>query len=450
MDRARIKEIIYTPTVRCNLNCKHCGEEQLVEKKAEISCEKVYDELIFSHSIATKQLVCSGGEPFLNEEFTDFCLSLIKEAHWSIAITTNGFYTDRIVSLIERLGDERKNINFALSIDGLKDTHNSIRKNSHSFDHVCDTLKALCNYDVCTQINTVIQNDNVKELKKFKEFFSLLSKGKVKFEFIPVTLGQTGIDEISNFYKYNDEYITSIWPYISNPYLKLYCIKDNHTIIGKGSCRAGSDNVFIGADGKIFTCLTGAYYKNAQDKYVIGNLNESSLDEIWNSDYRRQVIKEQVMTCQGCDSYCEVIREVSIDKLFSSLSKKELAHYMNLESANIIFLTGWHNEEIDSKGNKFRWMSGLEATIMVKGFRKDENIELCFFNNSACPIVMSVFLQNQCIGLYNVVTSKKVLIQTLNNKFMRITIKVDRCWRPCDEFESSDIRMLGIGLYAYV
>lgn len=45
----RMKELIYTPTMRCNLRCEHCGQDHLAfGREGELSCASVAESLLSS------------------------------------------------------------------------------------------------------------------------------------------------------------------------------------------------------------------------------------------------------------------------------------------------------------------------------------------------------------------------------------------------------------------
>ena len=41
----KIQEVMYLPSLRCNLKCKHCGENQNVKAEDEIDCIQVLEQM---------------------------------------------------------------------------------------------------------------------------------------------------------------------------------------------------------------------------------------------------------------------------------------------------------------------------------------------------------------------------------------------------------------------
>ena len=64
----------------------------------------------------------TGGEPFIRQDLPDIVRELYKKSD-RIVISTNGFFTDRIIKLCE----EFPNIGIRISIEGLEQTNNEIR-----------------------------------------------------------------------------------------------------------------------------------------------------------------------------------------------------------------------------------------------------------------------------------------------------------------------------------
>lgn len=100
----KIQEIIFLPSLRCNLNCKHCGEIQDVRKDQEVDCLMVLQQLE-SSILLEKGLTISvsGGEPFLNPSFVSFLSEGVKRTDFCFHVTTNGYYYQDIKKLTEAI-----------------------------------------------------------------------------------------------------------------------------------------------------------------------------------------------------------------------------------------------------------------------------------------------------------------------------------------------------------
>ena len=81
----------------------------------------------------------TGGEPFLRDDIADV-LDVVQPKTRRIVISTNGFLTDRIVSVMS--GRERK-VGVRISLDGLDGTHERVRRVPGAFERAMRTLRSL-------------------------------------------------------------------------------------------------------------------------------------------------------------------------------------------------------------------------------------------------------------------------------------------------------------------
>ena len=120
-------------TYRCNARCSMCNRYKAPSKpEEEISVEtiKKLPPMYFTN--------ITGGEPFIRTDLKDIVRELYTKSD-RIVISTNGFFTDRIVELCK----EFPNIGIRISIEGLEQTNNEIRGLEDGFNRGYTTLKKL-------------------------------------------------------------------------------------------------------------------------------------------------------------------------------------------------------------------------------------------------------------------------------------------------------------------
>ena len=78
----------------------------------------------------------TGGEPFIRSDLKDIVRELYKKSD-RIVISTNGFFTDRIVDLCK----EFPKVGIRISIEGLEETNNKIRGLDNGFYRGYTTLR---------------------------------------------------------------------------------------------------------------------------------------------------------------------------------------------------------------------------------------------------------------------------------------------------------------------
>ncbi len=127
-------EGILVATYRCNAKCHMCNTWQFPstpEQEMDPSYYEKFPELEF--------LNITGGEPFLREELADI-VTIVKKKAKRICISTNGFYTEKIVALAEKFNGE---LGFRISLEGLPAANDELRGIEGGFDHGLRTLLQL-------------------------------------------------------------------------------------------------------------------------------------------------------------------------------------------------------------------------------------------------------------------------------------------------------------------
>ena len=120
-------------TYRCNARCTMCNRYKAPSKpEEEISLETIrkLPPMYFTN--------ITGGEPFIRADLKDIVREL-KTKSDRIVISTNGFFTDRILDLCREFPD----VGIRISIEGLEQTNNEIRGLQDGYNRGYNTLKKL-------------------------------------------------------------------------------------------------------------------------------------------------------------------------------------------------------------------------------------------------------------------------------------------------------------------
>ncbi len=170
----KVKTLLLYTTNRCNLSCAHC----FYHKDLNIPKEQLTVEQIENIVRAAKPwgITLCGGEPTLRDDLVEVCKVLDKNGVKRIGIMTNGLLFKKIPSLVEGiLKGASATINVNMSLDGLEETHNKIRKNKLAFKTVVETTKRLKpflkkykNFQMC--LRTVVMASNYKQLEELSLF----------------------------------------------------------------------------------------------------------------------------------------------------------------------------------------------------------------------------------------------------------------------------------------
>lgn len=287
-------------TYRCNARCTMCNRYKAPSKpEEEISIEtiKKLPPMYFTN--------ITGGEPFIRQDLPDIVRELYKKSD-RIVISTNGFFTDRIIKLCE----EFPKVGIRISIEGLEDTNNEIRGLPDGFNRGYETLKKLVEMghpDV--GFGMTVQDKNAKDLvplyKKSEELNMEFATASLHNSFYFVEAKNIIHDRLmvaQNFEDLINELLKSNSP---KKWFRAYF---NHGLInyifGQKrllQCDMSFDTFFIDPYGDVMPC------NGTKDKEVMGNLNESTWEELWNSK-QADGVRAKV---RCCDRNCWMIGSVS-------------------------------------------------------------------------------------------------------------------------------------------
>ena len=287
-------------TYRCNARCTMCNRYKAPSKpEEEISIDtiKKLPKMYFTN--------ITGGEPFIREDLPDIVRELYKKSD-RIVISTNGFFTDRIIKLCE----EFPNVGIRISIEGLEDTNNKIRGLDDGFNRGYSTLKKLVEMkhpDV--GFGMTVQDANAKDLVPLYDL-----SNELNMEFATASLhnsfyfveAKNIIHDRLMVAKEFEKLINKLLN--SNSPKKWFRAYFNHGLInyifGQKRllpCDMAFDTFFIDPYGDVMPC------NGTKEKEVMGNLNTQTWDELWNSKQAEKVRNK----VRHCDRQCWMIGSVS-------------------------------------------------------------------------------------------------------------------------------------------
>jgi radical SAM/SPASM domain protein of ACGX system len=153
-------------TDSCDQRCQHCyifSENNHFNLK-EMSWPEIESVLENCLDMCTKAnripyFYITGGDPILHSRFWDL-MELFKSKEIAFTILGNPFHlNDKVCQKLKACGCER----YQLSIDGLRETHDAIRKPG-SFDITLEKIKCLHSTGIRAVIMTTVSGTNVDEI----------------------------------------------------------------------------------------------------------------------------------------------------------------------------------------------------------------------------------------------------------------------------------------------
>lgn len=153
-------------TDSCDQRCEHCyifSEDHNIplQEMSWSDMQNVLDNCIEMCNKLNRKpyFYITGGDPILHENFWNL-LELLKKKEIPFSIMGNPFHlNDEVCQKLKYYGCER----YQLSIDGLKETHDMIRK-SGSFDTTLEKIKCIRQAGIRSVIMTTVSGTNIKEI----------------------------------------------------------------------------------------------------------------------------------------------------------------------------------------------------------------------------------------------------------------------------------------------
>lgn len=277
-------------TYRCNAKCNMCDcwrDPSRPEDEIQMDTIKKLPEMAFTN--------ITGGEPFIRKDLPEIVEELYKKTD-RIVISTNGYFTDRIIDLCKRF----PKIGIRISIEGMQETNDAIRGLPNGWQRGYETLKTLVEMghpDV--GFGMTVQDMNCEDLVPLYEL-----SDQMGMEFATATLHNSfyfrktdnKIDDkyhvAQNFESLINELLQSKSP---KKWFRAYF---NHGLINYiyGNkrllpCDMSKDAFFIDPFCDVIPC------NGMEQKAVMGNLKESAdWQTLWNSEQAEKV-RQQTRRC---------------------------------------------------------------------------------------------------------------------------------------------------------
>ena len=276
-------------TYRCNARCTMCNRYKAPSKPEEelpIETIKRLPKMNFVN--------VTGGEPFIRQDLEDVIRELYKKTD-RVVISTNGFFTERIIELCKKF----PTLGIRISIEGLEETNNQIRGLEDGFNRGYNTLKKLKEMkhpDV--GFGMTVQDKNAKDLVPLYRISEELG-----LEFATASLHNSFYFVEAKNIIHDRMMVAQEFENLINVMLNTNSPKKwfrayfNHGLInyifGQKrllKCDMSVDTFFIDPYGDVMPC------NGTKSKEVMGNLNETTWDELWSSKQANEV-RQRVCNC---------------------------------------------------------------------------------------------------------------------------------------------------------
>lgn len=284
--------VVWELTLRCDQPCAHCGSRAGPARPSELTTEEALSAVAQLAEMKAREVVVIGGEAYLHEGFLEI-VSALHAAGIRVTMTTGGRQiTPALAASMKQAGM----YSVSVSVDGLQEAHDAIRKAPGSFQSAMEALRSLREAGLLITANTNINRVNLNDLEAL---YALLKDAGVRSWQVQITvpLGRAADRPAMLLQPYD---LLNLMPRLAA--LKTQAFSDGITImpgnnlgyfgpeealmrsIRRGGrdhfqgCQAGKLVLGIESDGVVKGCPSLQTYA-----YAGGSLRSRSLRSIWES-----------------------------------------------------------------------------------------------------------------------------------------------------------------------
>ena len=299
-------------TLRCNLNCIHCGSDCSKETLSpDMPLEnflKVLDNISLHLNSNKTMVVITGGEPLMRNDLEKCGIEVYKRGFpWGIVTNGYGLTTTRFESLLNAGLHS-----LTISLDGLNaKTHDWFRGKNGSWEKAMRAIELVTStpnliYDVVTCVNKC-NIDNLQEIRELLickgvkrwRLFTVFPKGRA-LNNPQLKLSNSEFIRLMDFIQQTRKEGIIAASYGCEGYLGNYELEVRD---GPFFCQAGIHIGSVLVDGSISAC------PSLRADYIQGNIYKDDFWTVWNNKY--QIMRDRSWTktgkCTSCESYkyCE-------------------------------------------------------------------------------------------------------------------------------------------------
>ena len=301
--RRLLQEVFWECTLRCNLNCLHCGsdcrKEEMPQDMPFSDFARVLDQIALENEPSKIMIITTGGEPLVRKDIVE-CGREITRRGFIWGMVSNGMLLDTL-KLQQLINAGLKTI--AISLDGFEAEHNWMRGNDNSFRRAVNAIKALTKSSITWDVITCVNARNFSSLSKFKDF--LLGLGVTHWRLFTVfpmgrAANNTELQLTSEQFRLLMNFIREERgkgdirvSYSCEGYLGDYELRVRDYPF---FCGAGINTASVRYDGAISGCLS------IRSRFDQGNIYNDNFLDVWNNRFgvfrNREWMKQE--TCSNC------------------------------------------------------------------------------------------------------------------------------------------------------
>jgi MoaA/NifB/PqqE/SkfB family radical SAM enzyme len=272
-----------------------------------------------------RSLTISGGEAFLYENYFEIVKLYIKYMPRlsRLVLNTNGFFTHKILEDVNKISilcrSKKIKLSVSISIDGVGEHHDEIRRIPGGFNKAEKTLKSLLTLSKKNDFNvgvaSLLMNKNIGNYNEMK---SWLEARKINYSFQIIGFHDTYVNNLDEEKKLNftDNKIFKVLKDLKKENHRFdfnaYYWSDIYEMYKNGKrrttpCSFLKDSLVIDSLGDVYYCLSVSPIGNIiRDKMTVSEIyfdknNLKHRKSLWNTD------------CMHCNSGCDTKMAIAYD-----------------------------------------------------------------------------------------------------------------------------------------
>jgi len=303
--------LFWETTLRCNLECMHCGSDCLREAATpDMPKEdflRVLDSLKGHIEPSRVIIVVTGGEPLMRNDLEECGAEFAKRGHpWGFV--TNGYaMTEARFERCCAVGLS----SMTVSLDGLESSHDEFRGRAQSFVRAIETIRmAAATPGLTFDVVTCVNQKNLCELPRMREMLVALGvkrwrvatvfpKGRAK-QHAMLFLDDAQFGQVFDFIRETRKQGQILAEYGCEGYLGAL---EGEVRTAPFFCRAGTNIGSVLVDGSISAC------PSLRADYIQGNIYRDDFWEIWSKRFQKMRDRSWAKTgmCSECKDwkYCQ-------------------------------------------------------------------------------------------------------------------------------------------------
>lgn len=305
--RHPLNYLFWECTLRCNLDCAHCGSDCLRESSVpDMPLDdflRVLDSITPHVDPSQTLLVLTGGEPLMRPDLEE-CGQAFHQRGYPWGFVTNGYaMTPQRFQRFLQSGLR----SMTVSLDGLQTSHDRFRGRAQSFRKACETIQMATNTpDLTFDVVTCVNKENLMELAAIRDL--LISLGLKRWRI--ATVFPKGRATHNPLFQLTDSEFQSVFAFIKQTRLQGR-IRASYGCEGylgtwEGQvrdapffCRAGVNIGSVLVDGSISAC------PSLRADYIQGNIYHDDFLTVWNERFQKMRDRSWAKTgiCATCDSW---------------------------------------------------------------------------------------------------------------------------------------------------